>query len=171
MICSSDATKLVAPINSAGDLARSLEEETAELDALLKLLRGERQALQARNTECVQAFAASKRERLARLSEFESARGEFLRANSLSQDHAGMQHYIERTPAHLTTLSESWRRLLANAVEARQINDVNGKLIAAQLHFIASALAALRQASSDLVYYSADGQTCGNPGPRTRAIA
>lgn len=171
MISSSNATKTTTTINSAGDLARSLGEETAELEALLALLREEQQALQARDMERVRSFAGAKRERLARLSEFDSARGEFLLANRLSQNHAGMQHYVERTPGLLTVVAENWRRLLANAAEARQINAVNGKLIAAQLRFVAGALAALRQASSHLVCYGADGQTRSAPGSRTLASA
>lgn len=171
MISSSSATKLIAPINCAGDLARSLDEETAGLEALLALLREEQQALQARDMEHVHSFAVAKSERLARLSEFDSARGEFLLANGLSPDHAGMQRYIEGTPGLPAVVSENWRRLLTNAAEARRINAVNGKLIAAQVRFVAGALAALRHAASHLVCYGADGQTRSAPGSRTLASA
>jgi flagella synthesis protein FlgN len=171
VICSSSPTDAAAPINSAADVARALAEETGGIEALIALLREEQQALQARDMERVYSFAVAKRERLARLSGFESARAKFLLANRLSQDQAGMRDYIERTPGLREAVAENWRRLLANAAEARQINAVNGMLIAAQLRFVAGALAALRQATSHLVCYGADGQTRSTPGSRTFASA
>jgi flagella synthesis protein FlgN len=171
MISSSSATKLTAPINSAGDLVRSVAEETAELEALLALLREEQQALQERDVERVFSFAVAKSERLARLRAFDSARGGFLRANGLSQDHSGMQRYIERTSGLPAAVSESWRRLLANAAEARQINAVNGSLIVAQLRFVDGALAALQQTALHLVCYGADGQSRSAPASRSLASA
>lgn len=171
MISSSNATDLIAPIDSAGDLARSLAGETAELEALLALLREEQRALQAREIERVYSFAVAKSERLARLRAFDPARGEFLLANGRSKDHAGMQHYLERTPGLPAAVSEIWRRLLANAAEARRINAVNGRLIAAQLRFVGGALAALRQADSHPACYGADGQARGLSGSRTLASA
>ncbi len=169
MISSSNVTNVIAPINSAGDLVRSVAEETAEFEALLALLREEQQALQERDVERVYSFAVAKSERLARLGAFDSARGEFLLANGLSKDHAGMQHYLERTPGLPAAVSKSWRRLLVNAAEARRINAVNGWLIAAQLRFVGGALAALQQAASHLVCYGADGRTRSAPGSRTLA--
>jgi flagellar biosynthesis/type III secretory pathway chaperone len=183
MISSSNVTKLIASVNSAGDLARSLAEETAELDALLALLREEQHALQERDVERVYTFASAKSERLARLDALDSSRGRFLRANGLSPDHAGMQRYLERTSGLPAAVSENWRRLLANAAEAHQINAVNGRLIAAQLRFVGGALAALQQVTVDgalpalqrvaslLLCYGADGQTRSAPGSRTLASA
>lgn len=171
MISSSSPTDAAAPINSAADVARALAEETGGLEALIALLREEQRALQARDMERVYSFAVAKRDRLARLSGFESARGKFLLANRLTQDHAGMQHYIESTAGLGAAVSENWRRLLANAAEARHINAVNGRLIATQLRFVAGALAALRQATSHLVCYGADGQTRSTPESRTLASA
>lgn len=183
MISSSNVTNVTAPINSAGDLVRSVAEEAAELEALLALLREEQQALQARDVECVYAFASAKSERLARLDALDSSRGRFLRANGLSPDRAGMQRYLERTSGLPAVVSENWRRLLANAAEARRINAVNGRLIAGQLRFVGGALAALQQVAVDralpalqrvasiLACYGSDGQTRNAPASRSLASA
>jgi len=171
MISSASATKLTAPINSAGDLSQSIAEETAELDALLALLREEQQALLERDIGRVHSFALAKNERLARLGALDSARGQFLHANGLSRDHAGMQRYLERTPGLPAMTPDNWRRLIAGVAEARQTNAVNGRLIVAQLRFVGGALTALQQSASQLVCYGADGQTRSAPASRTLASA
>jgi flagella synthesis protein FlgN len=170
-------------MNSARDLVRSIAEESAELDALLALMREEQQALQERDSERVYAFAFEKNERVARLSAFDLSRAKFLRASGLSQDHAGMQLYLERTPGLPAAALENWRRLLASAAEARRINGINGRLIAGQLRFVGGALSALQQATVDgalpalqrvashLTCYGADGQTRSAPATRTLASA
>ena len=183
MISSSNVTDIVAPVNSAADLVRSVAAETAELEALLALMREEQQALQERDSERVYASAVAKNQHLARLSDFDASRSRFLRANGLSQDHAGMQRFLERTPGLPALAAESWRRLLANAAEARRINGINGRLIAAQLRFVGGALSALQQATvdsalpplqriaSNLTCYGADGQTRNAPPSRSLASA
>lgn len=164
-------TEPVTPVNSNADLEQSLAEETAELESLLALLRGEQAALRVRDMEQVHALAIAKRERLVRLSAFDSARRAFLQTNRLSQDHAGMLEYIERVPGHRAAVSNNWRRLLANAAEARRINAVNGKLIANQLHYVAGALSAMRQSASHLLCYGADGHARGATRSNTLASA
>lgn len=167
MISSSNATKPATPIGSVGDLARSLAEETAELGGLLALLKEEQQALQARDIERVFSFAVAKTERLAALAAIDSARGEFLLAHGLPKDPAGMERLLGSTSG----LSAMWRRLLACAAQARQINAVNGKLIAAQLRFVGAALAALQPTAAHPACYGADGLTLGSPGSRPLARA
>jgi flagellar biosynthesis/type III secretory pathway chaperone len=171
MISSSSATELTAPVHSVGDLAQSIAAESAELDALLALLREEKRALLARDIDRVHMFAFEKNDRLARLSTFDSARGQFLLSNGLTRDHTGMQRYLARTPELPAMMSESWRRLIARAAEARLTNAVNGRLIVAQLRFVGGALAALQPAASQLTCYGADGQTRGASAARTLASA
>jgi flagellar biosynthesis/type III secretory pathway chaperone len=171
MISSSNATKTAAQIASAGDLARSLAEEAAELGGLLELLKQEQQALQARDIERVFSFAAAKTERLAALSAMDSARGKLLLAHGLPRDLAGMERFLAGASGRSAELTGVWRRLLADAAESRQINAVNGKLIAAQLRYVGGALAALQQTAAHLVCYGADGLTLSSPGARPRACA
>jgi flagellar biosynthesis protein FlgN len=171
MISSSSATELTAPVHSVGDLAQSIAAESAELDALLALLREEQKALLARDVERVHSFAFEKNQRLARLGAFDSARSQFLHANGLSADHTGMQRYLARTPALPVMMADSWRRLISRAAEARLTNAANGRLIAVQLRFFSGALAALQPSASQLTCYGADGQTRGASAARTLASA
>ena len=190
MISSSNATSTsgtsgssgkVARVNSAADLARSLAQEAAELEALLALLGEEQQALQERDGERVYALASAKSERLAQLGALDASRGSFLRANGLPPGRAGMQGYLELTAASGVSAAalQNWQRLLELATEARRINTVNGRLIAAQLRFVGGALSSLQQTTggasqqvpSRLLCYGADGQTRNAPASRSLASA
>ena len=183
MISSSSVTKFALRVDSIGDFVRSLAEEATELEALLALLHEEQRALRERDSERVYSAASAKGESLARLGALHASRGRFLHANGLPRDHAAVQSYLERTSGLPPEAAENWRRLLANAAEARSINRVNGRLIAAQTRFVGGALAALQRAGGDsafpalrrnvshLTFYGADGQTRNSPATRSLASA
>ena len=149
----------------APDLARTVAAETAEVGALVQILRQEQQALLARDFERVYAMAVSKRAHLANLGALNAARATMLGANGLSPDNAGMLAAANRSSA----LRQPWDRLLALVLEARQINLVNGRLIATAMRFTTGALAALEHAASHFATYGADGQTQTAPASRTLA--
>ncbi len=153
MISSSSDTDKTAAIHSAAELAHSIGEETAEFEALLKLLREEQQALQDHDLDRIYSLAQAKNDRLARLGTLGAARGKFVDANRFNSGVAEMQAYLD------SAVRESWRRLLALAAEAHRTNAVNGKLIAAQMRYTSGALAVLQQAASNLMCYGADGTT------------
>lgn len=171
MISSSSATNGISAIRSTSDLSRSLAEEAVEIESLLVLLRDEQSALRERNMEQVHAAAAAKNVKLARLGTLASIRARFQQANGLSPDNVGMEAYIARLKQPDAALVQNWRRVLAKAGEARQMNVVNGRLIAAQLRFVNGALLALKQATSQLLCYGADGQTHARAASRSLASA
>ena len=150
------------------ELARSLSAESAKVEALLRILRNEQQALVARDFERVYAYALAKNEHLAQLGALNDARASALRLQGLSPDPAGMKALV----AGNEPLRHPWERLVALTAEARQVNRVNGRLIDAQMRFTEGALVALTQRTATrFATYSADGQRRSQPAQHTLASA
>lgn len=171
VISTPNAINPAGAIHSVADLARSLVQETSEIESLLAVLREEQHVLQRRELERVHALAQQKNEHLARLDAFAAARARFLASAGISADRGGMQSYIDAHPALPENVRAGWRRLLANAAEACQTNAVNGRLIAIQMRFTNGALAVLQKAATQLVCYGADGQTKTSTSSRAFASA
>ncbi len=149
------------------DFARSLSAESDRVEALLQILRQEREALLARDFDRVYAFARAKNEHLAELGALAEARGVNLRLQGLSPDLAGMNALVAR----VEELREPWQRLLTLAEEARQANFLNGRLIRTQMRFTSGALAVLLQTGARFATYGADGHKLAAPAQHTLASA
>jgi flagella synthesis protein FlgN len=134
-----------------------LQQEAAQVRGFLDLLQREQQALVAGEVEGLMALAAQKSETIARLASLAEARNRALAAESLAADRAGVEVWLERNPAQAGA-RRSWQELLAITVQARNLNELNGKLIAARLASNQQALAALFSAASQAALYGPDGQ-------------
>ena len=81
-----------------------------------------------------------------------------LAAAGLPADRPGMTAWLETRPA-AEKIRAAWQQVLTLAVEARELNRVNGELIKVRMQHNANALEALLGAARPLKLYGPDGQT------------
>ena len=150
-------------------LATSLRDELATLMSFVALLQQEQDSLGAGEIEQVIALVADKSRLADQLARHSDERCKMLQSLALTPDAKGMEQWLQKsvTPPTSPTPPEIWVEILTLAAQARDLNALNGKLIA--IHFqhnqqaLNTLLAASNQASS---LYGPDGQTHARMGKR-----
>lgn len=141
-------------------LATALEAERDALQAFLRLLRDEQQALVQFDTEAVAALGPNKAGLIEKLAAFDHKRQGELVAHELDTGPSGIEAWLRgeaSSPSALEQLQQLWKELIAAARAARSLVDQNQMLIADRLTRSRRALAALRAAASVDQVYVADG--------------
>lgn len=155
-------------------LATSLRDELATLRSFVALLQQEQDSLGAGKIEQVIALVADKSRLADQLARHSDERCKMLQALALTPDAKGMEQWLQKSVIPPTpptspapTPPRMWAEILTLAAQARDLNALNGKLIA--IHFqhnqqaLNTLLAASNQASS---LYGPDGQTHARMGKR-----
>lgn len=146
-------------------LAELLAAEVKLVESFIACLAAEQQALKAGDIEALTAVNTRKPGLAEQLNRLEDERNAFLQEAGLSGDRAGLSAWLARNP-HDRTAGQSWERLLNLAAEARDLNNLNGQLIAIRLQTTNQALAALTQQTQRSTLYGPDGQTTLRTGSR-----
>lgn len=162
-------------MSSTGNTAQSriqnlLFEETAQLRGFLSLLEREQQALVAGEVDRLLPLAEEKSAHFARLAGLGEARNQALAAESLPPDRKGMEAWLERHP-ELSGAHRAWQDLLQLTLKAREINQVNGRLIGSRLAGNQQALSVLLAAANQASLYGPDGQARPLGGGRSLGSA
>ena len=157
---------MAASSPSAIALAGLLAEELREVDAFVELLQQEQEQLATSgNVDSLLPLVEKKSGFATRLASLSNRRDRLLADAGLEPGRAGMEALIAADPG-ASALASQWQKLLAQAVEARTLNDTNGKLIARRLQHNQQALEALMSATERAATYGPDGQQRGGGSGR-----
>lgn len=146
-------------------LASLLNAETEAISEFIVLLKKEQTALQDGKTEALPEIADSKAPLTIRLNELAIRRNQALSMAGLPPNRPGVEIWLERYPS--AEMSDNWNRLHSAIAEARELNELNGKLITLRMQYTNQALSALTlaQRQSDMLY-GPDGQPSQFAGRR-----
>lgn len=135
----------------------ALQSEVAALLKFVDVLYQEQTALRAGGLETLNSLVEIKTVLGNQLSEHSRQRDDALTALGLPTGKTGMERFIDQSGSPL--IKSEWAELLARAAEARELNQLNGKLIGLLMQHNQSALSALTAASDRVMtYYGSDGQ-------------
>jgi len=143
------------------DASSLLRVVTAELDIVqrfVSLLGVEQAALSSGDTDQLPELIEQKNLTANQLGTLAKERNTVLAAQGYAADRAGIEAWCEHYPRH-TDVAEAWKKTISLASEARELNNINGKLITLRMQYNAKALEALRGGSNSLDLYGPDGQS------------
>lgn len=145
---------------------RELALEANEAECLERLLANEQSLLVGHRHDMLLGIAAQKAHHVASLERLAARRGEHLSRAGLSGDADGMLDWLAAHPER-ESAAESWSRIQRHAHSAREANEINGALVAAELQRFQRRLAFLSAAASNDPTYAPDGYTRAIPPQRT----
>lgn len=152
-----------SPIPSLQSL---LAGETAAMDQFISILEREQAALQAGNTDVLGELGAEKVALVATLNKIGEERNVLLRSSGLPPDRVGVETWISRNAAD-ASVPQLWNHLKASVNKARELNLLNGKLIALRMDHNQQLLGALLSSHSQSnKLYGPDGQPAQLSGRR-----
>lgn len=153
----------------AQPIAGILADELLALRQFVELLKTEQTALIGGDADGLVALIDKKSALAARLSDFAQRREAALAASMLPVGRTGMDAWLAAIPPDATA-SKNWQELLPLAIEARNLNEINGNLIGTRLQHNQQALAALMSATERAMTYGPDGQTLTSAGGGGRML-
>lgn len=143
-------------------LAYVIGQEEAELKLLVAALGEEQDALKVGNTDLLEGLVAAKNRHLEALGRLGQKRNQLLKAARLPADREGLAQWANQSGQQALV-----QGLLAQADEAKELNRLNGQLIALRLNSTQAALAALNpQRAAGQGLYGPKGQTKFTTGYR-----
>ena len=146
-----------------GDIAALLRDEIAAVQRFVQLLQTEQGFLQTGATDELTRCTGQKSVLAEGLVRLATARNEKLRAAGHGTDNDGLKQWAG---VQGQAAAELHQRLLELAREARELNRLNGQLIAMRLSHTHAALAALSPERAASSLYGRDGQTNARTGYR-----
>jgi flagella synthesis protein FlgN len=156
---------LPAHASNTTSLPQVLAAEAACVEDFIAVLKLEQNSLAQGAGDELPAYAEQKAQLAQRLGALAAQRNAALKAQDLAADRPGLDAWCAAHPKEIQAASD-WSRIIALATEARELNRVNGELIALRMQYNAQALEALRGGSSALDLYGPDGQATGSGGRR-----
>lgn len=143
-------------------LAQQISEEAEGVVAFIAVLADEQKSLQDGDIETLAPHAEKKAQLLLRLGQVAEQRNRLLADAGWPADKAGMERWASTSEA----ATQAYQRLLGLAAEARELNRLNGQLIAMHLQRTQSALAILTHSQAGSGLYGPNGQTAARTGYR-----
>ena len=145
------------PLADPQHIPRLVSAEADALDEFVQLLETEQEALAAGEIDRLLPLAEQKNLSAGRLADMARQRNQALGAAALAADRVGMDAWLARHPG-AAAVRRDWERLLGAAARARNLNELNGRLIAERVRHNQQALAALMAAGEQAALYGPDGQ-------------
>lgn len=152
--------------------AEDLDKECSVAQALVELLKREQEQLIRADIQALPEIAEAKADLIGKMSSLAMRRHQQLSAAGFASGEKGMQEWMN-SPAAKDNARQSWKRLLSLAESAKELNRVNGLLIAKHLQRNQGALNALNtrfSGGSAGGFYGPDGQSMSKPGSRGLVI-
>lgn len=146
-------------------LTELLAAETALVEQFVDALTAEQEALKQGKVDGLPAISTRKGEIIERLNAAEKTRNAALQQAGLSGDREGMQAWLAKN-RHDRAAAQAWAKLMKQAAAARELNDLNGQLIAMRLQATSQALAILTQQAQRSALYGPSGHTTQLTGSR-----
>lgn len=144
------------------DLLTLLDTEAKTVEYFVRLLDNEQRALQNGDLEALPTLTEEKTAAVGQLARLGHARNQLLQHAGLPADQAGLKSWAGNDAARIALID----RILALAAEARELNRLNGMLIAGRLQQTQSALDILTRSKTGGGLYGPDGQTAHRSGYR-----
>lgn len=132
--------------------------EAQTVQRFVDLLKLEQKALASGKSDELLAFAEQKTGFANQLNALAAQRNAALAVLGFAANRSGVEAWCAQHPAEKEA-AQAWSNVLALAVEARQLNTLNGNLIGIRLRYNAKALEALRGGNDSLDLYGPDGQS------------
>jgi len=150
---------LVTPrTNESATLLLAVKAELEAVRCFVDLLAIEQTALSNGNTEELPELPEQKNQFAGQLSKLAEQRNTSLSALGFVSDRAGIEAWCTKHPKE-TSVANAWGKIIALASEARELNRINGELIALRMQYNTKALEALRGGNDSLDLYGPDGQS------------
>lgn len=130
--------------------------EIARLEEFVAVLRREQELLQRGESDPLLALIDSKNGLANALATSSRTRDRQLAAEGLPAGRSGIDAWLQRCGTD--TDRRNWSRLLELAATARELNDLNGRLIGLHMQHNQQALATLMAAANLATTYGPDGQ-------------
>ena len=146
-------------------LQGTLADEVSAMVEFIKLLTREQQALSAGDTEALGPIGEEKATLVDRLNRLGEQRNKLLVAAGMGADRLGMEAWLAANPKD-AAVRQQWARLKSCVNEARELNLLNGKLIALRLQANQQVLGALLSGQNQNNLYGRDGQPAQLSGRR-----
>lgn len=146
-------------------LAELLAAEAKLVEGFIACLAAEQDALKQGDVEVLAPINARKTELVEQLNRLEGERNAFLKQAGHSPDLKGVLAWLARNRGDRAA-GQAWAQLVKLATEARELNNLNGKLIAMRLQATNQALATLTQQAQRSTLYGPNGQTTLRTGSR-----
>lgn len=150
-------------MTTSSDLRTLLQSEILAVKRFVELLRSEQALLQVGDATSLNRITSEKSELIDRLGELAADRNAILVATGFATDGDGLESWVKNGDATAREMRES---LLALAAEAKELNRLNGQLIALRLTHTQEALNALTAGQARTALYGRDGQTSSPTGYR-----
>jgi flagellar biosynthesis protein FlgN len=137
------------------DLPAVLRQEAEALQLFVSALQGEQEALKSGEIDALPDFVEQKSRTIALLNRLGEQRNALLKAARFAVDREGLLAWGKTSPDTQRLVDG----LFKAAEEAKELNRLNGQLIAMRLRSTQAALEALTPKSAGHGLYSAQGQT------------
>jgi flagellar biosynthesis/type III secretory pathway chaperone len=139
-----------------GTLSELLAKELTDLRRFSALLEEERKVLTGAQADRLPDIAAEKSLLAGQLSDLESQRDALLTHDGLPKGRSGIEAWLKKRP-DANVERRQWNELIKLAIQARDGNETNGRLINLLLKQNQDALSILVSGGTESIY-GADGQ-------------
>lgn len=138
----------------------TLNDELALISSLVELMKQEQRHLVGIDVDGLLDLTPQKSQLVQDMAALSAQRHRALGALGMAADENGMQAWLPTAGADARAL---WQRLLERTTEAKELNRVNGMLIAKQMAHTQTIMQAMRTptAAADNSVYGPNGQTSG----------
>lgn len=152
----------------AAPLQTCLLAETVAVRRYAQLLEDEAAALtEAQAFDALGEITDGKNQIAAELATLGERRNAILADLGLASDHAGTDAAVVAHPE----LAPTWRTLLADVAQARELNQRNGTLLEVHMRHVQHSLDALRSVTGKTGLYDAQGRSATAPGAGKSIVA
>lgn len=146
-----------------------LDDEVGRLREFIVVLQREQDLLKNGDTEALLPLIETKTRLADKLAALAQAREAHLVRQGCAAGRTGMEDWLQRHGS--PSQRQSWQALLALAGEARNLNEINGKLIGLHMQHNQQAFTALMNATNRAMTYGPDGQQQAGLGGRILGTA
>lgn len=134
-----------------------LAEELAQLKKFVEVLREEQEALSVGAVDTLMRLVEYKSALALQLGNLAKQREDMLGAAGFGLGREAVDAWLADTPG-TTVQRKTWQELLELTMQARNLNETNGKLINLRMQHNQQALAVLMAAADKAMTYGPDGQ-------------
>lgn len=159
---STAAPQGAVPVPPGARIAACVTAEGEGVAAFVALLEKEQKSLQDGDIDALTGLAEEKAALIVRLGQIGDLRNQLLAAAGWPAEKAGLQAWGATSPE----AAAAAQGLLAIAAEAKELNRLNGQLIAMHLQRTQGALAILTRSQAGSGLYGPNGQTTARTGYR-----
>jgi flagellar biosynthesis protein FlgN len=142
-----------------------LKSEILALQEFVSLLAQEQVALTEGRTENLPSFSEQKSALAVRINSLAGERDSIMGRIGLPPGKQGVESLIDSLVKDRTSFETLWSKVSSLAIEARELNRLNGELIGIRMQHNSKALEVLLGSQASLDLYGPDGQST-RPGGR-----